>query len=196
MMYSDKKTPMKSVRSMNEVDANFLERSLARQDELRDCAQCVAVLAATAASGFPCSHPSRIARAFGDACGSSATAKMDCDFPPSANAISSGFSFRSRLNFNGSPGFLLRSQYSDRRGTLSPLKLLISSPASKPARSACDPGTTERTKDFPPASRSIENPSSARTISRCCNNKPAFASTDSYGSGSALATYFRKKSSN
>src|SRR6266404_2723915 len=157
MMYSDKKTPIKSVRSMSEVDANSLERWPARQAEPRDCAQCVAALAA-AANGFPCSNPSRIARALGDACGSSEIAKTDSDFPPSANAISSGFSFRSTLNFSVSPGFLLRSQYSGRRGTVSPLKLLISSPASKPARSAGDPVTTERTTDFLLESRSIEKP--------------------------------------
>src|SRR6266851_3325005 len=91
MIYSDKKTPMKSVRSMNEVDANSLEHWLARQGELGDSPQCVAALAAAAASVFPRSKPSRIARAFGDACGSSAIAKMDSDFPPSANVISTGF---------------------------------------------------------------------------------------------------------
>jgi hypothetical protein len=110
--------PMKIVGSMNEVDANSLERWLARQDELRVCAQCVAALA-PAAGGVPCRSPARIARAFGDACGSSTIAKTDSGFPPSANAISSDFSFRSTLTFNVSPGFLLRSQYSGRRGTFS-----------------------------------------------------------------------------
>src|SRR5260370_257491 len=87
-------------------------------------------------------NSSGLARAFGDACGSSTIVKIDSDFPPSANATSTGFSFRKTRNFNESPGFLLRSQRSARRGTFSPLKLVISSPASKPARSAVDPGTT------------------------------------------------------
>src|SRR5258708_34861754 len=93
-IYSDKKRPMKSVRSMNEVDANSLERWLARQGELGDSPQCVAALAAAAASVFPCSKPSRMACAFGDACGASAIAKMDADLPPRAKGISTRFSFR------------------------------------------------------------------------------------------------------
>src|SRR5260370_39945604 len=99
MIYSDKKTPMKSVRSMNEVDANSIERWLTRQDELGDCAQCVVAPTAAAAGGFPSSKPSRIARAFGDAWGSSAIAKMDLDFPPSADVNSTRFLFCSTGNF-------------------------------------------------------------------------------------------------
>src|SRR5436190_12501373 len=94
MMYSGKKTPMKIVRSMDRAQANSLEQSLSRQGELGILAQRVVADAATAAIGLPCSNPSRIARAFAVACGSSEIAKIVADFPLSANLISTGCSFR------------------------------------------------------------------------------------------------------
>src|SRR5438552_16804937 len=96
MMYSDKKTPMKIVRSMDRVQANSLEHSLSRQGELGIFAQRVAAGAATAAMGLPCSNPSRTARALADACGSSAIAKILAAFPPSSNFILTGCFVRDR----------------------------------------------------------------------------------------------------
>src|SRR5947207_3477779 len=110
MMYSDKKTPMKIVRSMDRVQANSLEHSLSRQGELGIFDQRAAADAATAAMGLPCSNPSRIALAFAVACGSSAIAKIVADFPPSINLISTDCSLRRIRKRNSSPGFRLRSQ--------------------------------------------------------------------------------------
>src|SRR5438552_14015012 len=94
MMYSDKKTPMKIVRSMDRVQANSLEHSLSRQGELGIFAQRVAAGAATAAVGLPCGNPSRTARALPAAYGSSANAKTDGPFPPRAKFIFTRLSFR------------------------------------------------------------------------------------------------------
>ena len=130
---------------------------------------------ACCASVFPCRIPSRIARAFAEDCGSSLRTKTEAELPPRANDSSDCCSPRRICKFNSSPGFLLRSQNSARRGTFSPFHCLISSPAFSPARSAVEPGSTARTIHLPLESRSKEKPSCARTTSCLCSSNPAFA---------------------